>query len=73
MLTDGLRTPTSVEQQELESRVAELYSALEEGGIADDDPQLFLDRQQHASYVQGGLGELPAGAPRVPRSASDEN
>ena len=65
MITDGLRTPTVAEQQELESRVAELYSALEEGGIEDDDPQLFLlDRQQHAAYVAGGLGELPAGACR---------
>ena len=55
-------TITAQEQADIEARVAALYAHFLREGISDDDDSLFLDRDRHAKYLHGGLGELPAGA-----------
>lgn len=61
MLDDGLPTPTSRDQAELEARVLALYRELVEVGFSEEDPDLVLSRKQHAKYLGAGLGELPSG------------
>jgi protein farnesyltransferase subunit beta len=62
MLDDLLPTGTSSDQIDLEKRVTALYAALARSGVHDDAEELALERDAHAHYVCGGLGELPAGA-----------
>jgi hypothetical protein len=66
MLDDGAPSATTKEQAELEARVAEIYSAVVGGTVADDDPLLELRREAHVRFLHGGLGALPAGAPPPP-------
>ena len=61
MLDDGVPSISSVDQNDLETKVRALYADFVSTGIADDDERIKLRRKAHATYLRGGLGELPAG------------
>lgn len=57
-------TRTSEDQMHLEAKLRSLYAQFLENPITLDDDRLVLKRDDHVAYLYGGLGELPAGAPR---------
>ena len=61
MWEDGVPTITSEDQRALEGKIRDLYKDFVENGIAEDDERLVLARSDHAEYLCGGLGQLPAG------------
>eukprot|EP00775_Hariotina_reticulata_P002241 gene2241-2553_t len=56
-----LQTHTSEQQHTVELKVAELYEDLSACDAAEREDLLLLLRDRHARYLQGGLGQLPAG------------
>jgi protein farnesyltransferase subunit beta len=56
-----LQTHTSEQQHDVELKVAELYQDLAECDAAEREELLLLLRDRHTRYLQGGLGQLPAG------------
>lgn len=61
MTDTKLVTITSSDQADLEKRVRAFYEDFVSDKITDDDESLILDREVHAKYLRGGLGELPGG------------
>ncbi|KAL4859002.1 Protein farnesyltransferase subunit beta [Chlorella vulgaris] len=59
---DALDTTTTVDQADLERRVAAAYKRHTEVavGLEAQDDDLVLKRQLHAKYLCGGLGQLPS-------------
>ncbi|EFN50919.1 hypothetical protein CHLNCDRAFT_28585 [Chlorella variabilis] len=57
-IDDSLQTTTSIDQAELERRVAHIYATEYADG---DEEGLSLNPQQHIKYLYGGLGQLPSG------------
>jgi protein farnesyltransferase subunit beta len=61
MLDDDKRTPTSIEQTQLEEEVAAIFQAFWEHAEQDSSNSPALARQKHTAYLLGALGALPAG------------
>lgn len=60
-IEDALITATSIEQTALERRITSLYGDLVDVDFEDVKHELLLKRDQHISYLHGGLEHLPAG------------
>ncbi|KAL4859005.1 Pyridoxal reductase [Chlorella vulgaris] len=58
---DALDTTTTVDQADLERRVAAAYKRYTEVGLEAQDDDVVLKRQLHAKDLCGGLGQLPSG------------
>lgn len=54
-------TATSLEQTSLEERITALYRDFVDTPLSDVSEGLLLNREQHVSYLHGGLQYLPSG------------
>ena len=61
MIEDGVITATSLEQTNLEERIADLYRDFVDNPLSEGQENLVLHREQHVSYLHGGLQYLPSG------------
>lgn len=61
MIEDGLITQSSTEQIALERRICALYSSFVDNPVEEYEQQFILKREQHVTYLHGGLQRLPAG------------
>lgn len=61
MFDDGLVTETSKAQGALEKKVLELYQEMNLLELGEIEQHLVLLKGVHIKYLQGGLGQLPAG------------
>ena len=61
MIEDGVITATSVEQTNLEDRIASLYQQFVDTPLSRSAEALVLNRKQHIEYLHGGLQYLPSG------------
>ncbi len=61
MIEDGVITATSVEQTNLEERITDLYREFVDSPLSEGQENLVLHREQHVSYLHGGLQYLPSG------------
>ena len=61
MIEDGVISATSVEQTNLEERITDLYRDFVDDPLSEGQERLVLHREQHVSYLHGGLQYLPSG------------
>ncbi len=61
MIEDGVITATSVEQTNLEERITSVYRDFVDSPLRETLDNLVLSREQHVSYLYGGLRHLPSG------------
>ena len=54
-------TATSLEQTSLEERIAASYRDFVDTPLSEASENLLLNREQHVSYLHGGLQYLPSG------------
>ena len=61
MIEDAVITATSVEQTTLEERITTLYQGFADTSLQQSPECLVLNKEQHVSYLYGGLQHLPSG------------
>ena len=61
MIEDGVISATSTEQSNLEDRITSLYQQYVDQPFSQSAQAFLLNREQHISYLHGGLQYLPSG------------